>query len=238
MSNLYRREQLVNARTLEYDTGLRSQFQSVYNTIALGLVITGCVAYGVANIEPLYNAIFKTPLMYVAMFAPLAFAFFGFSHNAMVNKSANQLASLFYLFSTILGISMATLFVAYTGADVARVFFITASMFLATSIFGYVTKRDLSKMGSLLMMGAIGILIAMVVNLFLQSSMLQFAISGIGVIVYTGLTAWDTQQIKETYSESAGREANRKMAIFGALSLYMNFIMLFQFMMSLLSNRN
>jgi FtsH-binding integral membrane protein len=111
-------------------------------------------------------------------------------------------------------------------------------MFLATSIYGYVTKRDLSNLGSLMMMGAIGLLIAMVVNLFLQSSMMQFIISAIGVIVYTGLTAWDTQKIKETYSESADPEANRKMAIFGALSLYMNFIMLFQFMMSLLSNRN
>ncbi|MCM2344009.1 MAG: Bax inhibitor-1/YccA family protein, partial [Alphaproteobacteria bacterium] len=165
-------------------------------------------------------------------------AFFGFSHNAMINKTASQLASLFYLFSAILGVSMATLFVAYAGAEIARVFFITASMFLATSIFGYVTKRNLSNFGSLMMMGAIGILIAMIVNLFLQSSMMQFVISAIGVIVYTGLTAWDTQQIKETYSESAGSEANRKMAIFGALSLYMNFIMLLQFMMSLLSNRN
>lgn len=238
MDKLYTPRHQIQTKALEYDAGLRSQFQHVYNTMALGLVATGSVAYGVANLEPIYNAIFKTPLMYVAMFAPLAFAFFGFNHNSMVKKTSGQLVSLFYVFSAILGVSMATLFVAYAGAEIARVFFITASMFLATSIYGYLTKRDLSNLGSLMMMGAIGLLVAIVVNLFLQSSMLQFAISAIGVIVYTGLTAWDTQQIKETYSESAGKEANKKMAIFGALSLYMNFIMLFQFMMSLLSNRN
>lgn len=222
---------------LSYDAGLRTHFQRVYNTMALGLAVTGVVAFGVANIEPLFNLIFKTPLMFVAIFAPMAFVFFGFSPKAMARKSAAQLTSLFYLFSGVFGVSMATIFVAYAGADVAKVFFITAAMFAATSLVGYTTKRDLSGMGSLMMMGAIGILIAMVVNLFLQSPMMHFVISIMGVIIYTGLTAWDTQNIKESYSSAAGEDANGKMAVYGALSLYMNFIMLFQFMLSILGNR-
>ena len=226
------------SRASTYDVGLRTHFQSVYNTMAIGLVVTGAIAFLVSNSETLMQAIFGTPLAFVFMFAPLAFIFLGFNPRAIQRKSAAQLRTMFYAFSAVFGISMATIFLAYTGASIARVFFITAGMFAATSIYGYTTKKDLSGFAGLLVMGAIGLLIAIVVNLFLQSSMLQFVISGVGVLVYTGLVAWDTQNIKETYSAAHGEEANSKMAVMGALSLYINFLMLFQFLLSLIGNRN
>lgn len=222
---------------VSYDAGLRGHFQRVYNTMAAGLGVTAVVAFGVANFAPLYNLIFGTPLAFVAMLAPLAFVFFGFTPRAIATKSVGQLTGLFYLFSAVFGLSLAVIFKAYAGADVARAFFITAAMFAGTSIYGYTTKKDLSGMGGLMVMGAIGLLIAMVVNMFMQSTMMQFVISVMGVIIYTGLTAWDTQNIKESYAEGAGAESNGKMAVMGALSLYMNFIMLFQFILSLLGNR-
>lgn len=227
-----------SSRASTYDVGLRTHFQSVYNTMAGGLAVTGIVAYIVANTPVLMNAIFGTPLMWVAMLAPLGFIFLGFNPKAVQRKSAAQLRVLFYCFSAVFGISMASIFAVYTGTSVARVFFITAGMFAATSIYGYTTKRDLSGMASLMIMGAIGLLIAMVVNLFLQSTMLQFVISAIGVVVYTGLIAWDTQSIKETYNVAHGHESNSKLAVMGALSLYINFIMLFQFLMQFMGNRN
>lgn len=224
-------------RAATYDAGLRTHFQSVYNTMSIGLVITGAVAFAVSNVPALTNLIFGTPLVYVFMLAPLAFVFFGFSPNSVARRSASQLRGLFFLFSGIFGVSMATIFLAYTGEAVARVFFITAAMFAATSIYGYTTKKDLSGMGSLMVMGAIGLLIAMLVNMFLHSSTLQFVISSAGVLIYTGLTAWDTQSIKESYRATYGGEANSKMAVMGALNMYMNFIMLFQFLLQLFGGR-
>lgn len=224
-------------RATTYDAGLRTHFQNVYNTMAIGLAVTGGVALAVSQSTALMNLIFGTPLAFVFMLAPMAFVFFGFSPKAVRTKTATQLSVMFYAFSAVFGVSMATIFLAYAKADIARVFFITAAMFAATSIYGYSTKRDLSGMAGLMVMGAIGLLIAMVVNIFLQSSTLQFVISAIGVVVYTGLVAWDTQNIKETYHASMGREDSRKMATMGALSLYINFIMLFQFMLSLMGGR-
>ena len=136
-----------------------------------------------------------------------------------------------------MGLSLASVFLVFTGASIARTFFITAAMFGATSLYGYTTKRDLSKFGSFLIMGLIGIIIASLVNIFLGSSLLQFAISIIGVLVFTGLTAYDTQSIKEQYAESFGQEANAELAVFGALSLYLNFINLFQLLLSLTGQR-
>ena len=225
------------SRATTYDVGLRTHFQNVYNTMAIGLAVTGTVAFLVSHSEPLMKLIFGTPLAFVFMLAPLAFMFFGFSPNAVRRKTAGQLSAMFYAFSAIFGVSMATIFLAYAGTDIARVFFITAGMFAATSIYGYQTKRDLAGLGGLMIMGAFGILIAMLVNIFLHSSMLQFVISGVGVLVYTGLVAWDTQNIKESYSASISSGDNHKMAVMGALSLYMNFIMLFQFLLSLTSGR-
>jgi len=206
--------------------------------MSLGLLITGLVAFAIANTPAAINLIYGTPLKWVVMFAPLAFIWFGFSPSAMRTKSSGQLKTMFFLFSAVFGASLSSVFLVYQGADIARAFFITAATFAATSVYGYVTKRDLSKMGSFLIMGVIGILIAAIVNIFLASTMLQFAISVIGVLVYTGLVAYDTQNIKETYSQSHGIEANSKMAVMGALGLYINFIMLFQFILSLLGNRD
>ena len=232
---------MMNTKTratgVAYDEGLRNHFRGVYNVMTLGLILTGLVAYGIANWPAAINLMFGTPLKWVVMFAPLAFIWFGFSHKAVMTKTSGQLKTMFYLFSALFGASSSTIFLAYAGADIARAFFIAAATFAATSVYGYVTKTDLSKMGSFLIMGVIGILIAAVVNIFLQSSMLDFMISVIGVVAYTGLVAYDTQNIKETYSRSHGDDMNSKMAVMGALSLYINFIMIFQFILSLIGNR-
>lgn len=225
-------------RATGIDVDLRDHFRQVYNVMALGLVVTGLTAYAASNIQPLMQLIFGTPLKFVLMFAPMAFVFFGFSHKALMTKTANQLRGRFYLFSAIFGLSLSVIFLAYAGADIARAFFITSATFAATSVFGYVTKADLSKFGAFLFMGVIGLLIAIVVNIFLQSTMLDFIISCAGVLIYTGLTAYDTQQIKETFNTAHGNESNSKMAVMGALSLYINFIMLFQFILSLVSQRD
>lgn len=220
-----------------YDEGLRDHFRGVYNVMSLGLLVTGLVAFGISSSPAIINLLFGTPLKWVLMFAPLAFIWFGFSPSAVMEKTAGQLKTMFFLFSAVFGASLSTVFIVYSGADVARAFFIAAATFAATSVYGYVTKKDLSGMGGLLIMGVIGIFIAMIVNIFLQSSALHFAISVIGVLVYTGLVAYDTQNIKETYNRAHGTEANSKMAVMGALGLYINFIMLFQFILSLLGNR-
>jgi len=225
-------------RAVSYDAGLRDYFRNVYNTMSIGLVLTGFVAYFVANTEALRTLFFGNPIIsMVVMLAPLAFVFFGFSHSRVQRMSSSAVAGTFYAFSAIFGISLATVFMMYTGESIARVFFITAAMFAGTSVYGYTTKKDLAGLGGLLFMGVWGLLIAMIVNIFLQSTMLQFVISGVGVLVYTGLVAWDTQNLKLMYSASHGDEANRKTAVMGALSLYINFIMLFQFLMNLLGAR-
>ena len=143
----------------------------------------------------------------------------------------------FWAFCAVMGLSLASVFLVFTGASIARTFFITATMFGATSLYGYTTKRDLAKMGSFLMMGLIGIVIASVVNIFLGSSALQFAVSVIGVVVFVGLTAYDTQNIKEQYAENVDQESQQKLAVFGALSLYLNFVNLFQMLLSLTGQR-
>ena len=235
MSNFNTKTQSTRVSTT-YDSGLQDHFRSVYNVMSLGLVVTGLVAFGIANWPAAMALLFGTPLKWVVMFAPLAFIFFGFTPNAIRNKTSGQLKTLFFVFCSIFGLSLSTIFMVYTGADIARAFFISAATFAATSVYGYVTKKDLSKLGGLLFMGVIGILIAMVVNMFLDSSALDFAISVIGVLVYTGLVAYDTQNIKETYNPAYGDD-NSKMAVMGALGLYINFIMLFQFILNLLQNR-
>lgn len=220
-----------------YDEGLRQHFRGVYNVMSLGLVVTGLIAFAIANTPAAVELIFGTPLKWVVMFAPLAFVWFGFSPRAIQTKTSGQLKTMFFLFSAVFGASLSSIFLVYQGADIARAFFIAAATFAGTSVYGYVTKRDLSGMRGLLVMGVIGLLIAMVVNIFLASSALQWAISIIGVLVYTGLVAYDTQNIKESYSRNYSAEDNNKMAIMGALGLYINFIMLFQFILSIIGNR-
>ena len=219
------------------DVGLQTHMRQVYNTMCMGLVATGLVAFAVAATPALHPVLFGTPLALVVMLAPLAFIFFGFTPKRIATWPSAKIKTMFFVFSALMGLSMASIFLVFTAESIARVFFITAATFAATSIYGYVTKRDLAAMGSFLFMGLIGIVIAALVNLFLQSSMLQFVVSAIGVVVFTGLTAWDTQRIKETYAYNNGTEANDKMAIMGALSLYLNFINLFQSLLSLMGNR-
>ncbi|HYC04026.1 MAG TPA: Bax inhibitor-1/YccA family protein [Azospirillaceae bacterium] len=218
----------------QFDAGLRAHMLRVFNYMTVGLVITGLVAFFGAQSEALVAAIFGTPLKWVVMLAPLAFIFFGFRPHTM---SASTLQTMFYLFSGLMGLSLMSVFLVFTGESVARVFFITAATFAGTALYGYTTKADLSRFGSLLFMGLIGIVIASLVNIFVGSSALQFAISVIGVLVFTGLTAYDTQNIKQQYAEGWGAESNNKLAVMGALSLYLNFINLFQMLLSLLGNR-
>ncbi|THF48070.1 Bax inhibitor-1/YccA family protein [Allorhizobium terrae] len=217
------------------DQGLRQHMLRVYNYMGAGLVITGLVAFFVGSTPALYVPIFQTPLKWVVMLAPLAFVFFfSFRLHAM-SASAAQMA--FWAFCAVMGLSMAAVFLQFTGASIARTFFISATMFGAMSLYGYTTKRDLSKFGSFLMMGLIGIVIASIANIFLGSSALQFAVSVIGIVVFVGLTAWDTQTIKEQYAENIDHESQQKLAVFGALSLYLNFVNIFQLLLNLTGER-
>lgn len=222
---------------ISYDEGLRSHFRRIYNVMTAGLIVTGLVAYVAAQI-PAVLALFQQPIMAIIFaFLPLAMVMFMFRGSALQSKSSAQLTTSFYLFSAAFGFCMTPIVVVYAGADIARAFFITAATFAATSAWSYTTKADLSRLGSFLFMGVIGLIIAIVVNMFLQSTMMDFIISCAGVLIYTGLVAYDTQNLKESYAESYGQEANNKMAVMGALSLYINFVMLFQFILSLLGNR-
>jgi FtsH-binding integral membrane protein len=218
-----------------YDEGLRQHMLRVYNYMGLGLVVTGLVAFIVGNTPALYVPIFSTPLKWVVMLAPLAFVLF-FSFR-MQTISASGAQTLFWAFCGVMGVSLASVFLVFTGASIARTFFIAAAMFGSMSLYGYTTKRDLSKFGSFLIMGLIGVIIASLVNLFVQSSALQFAVSVIGILVFVGLTAWDTQRIKEEYAESAGHESLQKMAVFGAFSLYLNFINIFMLLLNFTGER-
>jgi FtsH-binding integral membrane protein len=219
-----------------YDEGLRQQMLKVYNYMVSALILTGLTAYFTASTPAIFNAIFGTPLQWVVMLAPLGFVMF---LSFKIQSTSTPVAqALFWAFAVVMGLSMSTIFVAFTGESIARVFFITAATFAAASLYGYTTKADLSKMGSILFMGLIGIVLASLVNIFLGSSALQFAISIIGVIVFTGLTAFDTQRIKEMYDETYGTDLNKKTAIMGALSLYLNFINLFTMLLQLLGQRN
>jgi uncharacterized protein len=220
------------------DEGLRSFMLSVYNYMGLGLAITGVVAFAVASSPAIYMPIFTSPLKWVVMLAPLGFIFFLSARIQSMSVSAAQIT--FWLFAAVMGISMASIFLVFTGESIARVFFVTAATFGAVSLYGYTTKRDLSGVGSFLFMGLIGIIIASVVNIFLASSALQFAVSVIGVLVFTGLTAWDTQRLKEQYVGSlqyAGADIASKSAVMGALSLYLNFINLFTMLLQLMGNQ-
>jgi FtsH-binding integral membrane protein len=213
------------------DEGLRSYMLQVYNYMGLGLAITGAVAFLVAATPALYVPIFTSPLKWVVMLAPLGFVFFLGARINHMSVSAAQLT--FWAFAAVMGLSMASIFLVFTGASIARVFFITAATFGAMSLYGYTTSRDLSGWGSFLFMGLIGIIIASLVNLFVGSSALQFAVSVIGVLVFTGLTAYDTQRIKEMYYEMDAADVATRKAIMGALSLYLSFINLFMMLLQL-----
>lgn len=218
-----------------FDEGLRQHMLRVYNYMGIGLVLTGIVAMVVGTTPALYVPIFQTPLKWVVMLAPLAFVFF-FSFRIQT-MSASTAQMMFWAFCAVMGLSLASVFLVFTGTSIARTFFIAATMFGATSLYGYTTKRDLANIGSFLMMGLFGVIIASVVNIFLGSSALQFAISVIGIVVFVGLTAWDTQNIKEQYAENHDQESQQKLAVFGALSLYLNFVNIFQLLLNLTGER-
>jgi FtsH-binding integral membrane protein len=216
------------------DVGLREYMLRIYNYMASALALTGIVAYVFAN-SGYYAAIQHTPLIWVVMLAPLGLVMLlSFGINRL---SAAAAQGIFWLYAALMGVSLASVFLVFTGASVARVFFITAGTFAAMSLYGYTTRRDLSQMGSFLFMGLIGIVIASLVNIFIASSALQFAISVIGVVVFVGLTAWDTQQIKEMYYEADGSEVASKKAVMGALRLYLDFVNLFMMLLQLLGVR-
>ncbi|RWM00581.1 MAG: Bax inhibitor-1/YccA family protein [Mesorhizobium sp.] len=218
-----------------YDEGLRKHMLRVYNYMGLGLVVTGLVALFVASTPALYVPIFSSPLKWVVMLAPLAFVMlFSFKMQTMSAASAQ---TMFWAFCAVMGLSLASVFLVFTSTSIARTFFIAATMFGATSLYGYTTRRDLTQFSSFLIMGLIGVVIASLVNLFLGSTALQFAISVIGIAVFVGLTAWDTQTIKEQYAENFDAESQQKLAVFGAFSLYLNFINIFQLLLNFTGER-
>jgi FtsH-binding integral membrane protein len=222
------------------DLGLRAFMLGIYNNMAIGLALTGGVAYGaysVASSNPaVAQALYGSPLKWVIMLAPLAFVF-GLS--ATVNRMQPATARLvFFAFAAVMGLSMSSIFLVFTGQSIAQTFFVTAASFGALSLWGYTTKRDISGWGSFLFMGMIGIIIAMIVNIFLASPAIQFAISAIGVLVFAGLTAYDTQRLKNTYDIVAGDSvAAGRASIIGALQLYLDFINLFMFLLQFMGNR-
>ncbi len=234
----------ATTQTAAIDEGLRAYMLRVYNYMAIGTVITGVTAWLVANssLRDIFYApneqgfLAPTILAYVAMISPLIFVL---AMNFGINRmKASTLQLMFWAVTLVFGISLSNIFLTFTGESIARVFFITAGLFGAMSLYGYSTKRDLTKFGSFLFMGLIGIIIAMVVNWFIGSTMLQFIISVAGVLVFTGLTAWDTQRIKNTYDTvSHSGELMAKTAVMGALSLYLDFLNLFVMLMHLLGNR-
>lgn len=216
------------------DAGLRAYMLGVYNYMAGGLLLTGVVAYGAAA-SGLYQAIAGTAFIWIVLLAPLALVMLLSFRIERMSLGTAQLT--FWTYAGLVGLSLSSIFLIYTGASITRVFFIAAATFGAMSLYGYTTRSDLSRFGSFLFMGLIGIVIASLVNIFLASSALQFAISIIGVLVFVGLTAWDTQRIKEIYLEGEDAAVAGKKAIMGALALYLDFLNLFLLMMQLFGDR-
>ena len=222
----------AQAEAAAVDVGLRAYMLRVYNYMCVALALTGAVAFYVSTSPTLLQAIYGTPLMWVVFLAPLGMVFF---LSARIHKmSAGTAQTMFWFFAALVGLSLASIFIVYTGASVARVFFITAGAFAGLSLVGYTTKRDLSGMRTFLFMGVIGLVIAMVVNMFLGSSGLQLLISVAGVLIFAGLTAYDTQQIKLMYYEADSGEVATKKSIMGALRLYLDFLNMFIFLMHIL----
>jgi FtsH-binding integral membrane protein len=218
----------------EIDLGLRQYMLRVYNFMAGGLTVTGLVAY-VAAATGFYQQIAGTPLIWLVMLAPLGAVLFLSFRIERMSVAAAQ--ATFWGYAALMGLSLAGIFLVFTQTSIARVFFISAATFAAMSLYGYSTRRDLTQFGSFLFMGLIGIVLAGLVNLFLASSALQFAISVIGVLLFTGLTAYDTQRIKETYFAGDASEVMAKKAVMGALTLYLDFINLFVMLLQLLGQR-
>jgi FtsH-binding integral membrane protein len=242
----------VGVQAAQIDAGLRAHMNKVYGMMSVAMFITGIVAYfvgtdyahalkgeptAILSVEML-QIMFTSPVRYIIMFAPLAVVF-GFG--AMINRMSLGMAQIvFWAFAGLMGLSISWIFAVYTSMSIAQIFFVTAIMFASISIWGYTTKKDISAWGSFLFMGLIGIIVAMILNIWLQSSALMFAVNIIGVLVFAGLTAYDTQNIKNTYlthAHNGDTEWLGKSAIMGALSLYLNFLNMFMMMLSLFGNR-
>ena len=249
--NLNERINAIKSTTVKSEAvheGLRTYMLSVYNFMGSGVLLTGLVALMIfkfavvtdiaGNITALTsfgNSIYNSSLMWVVALAPLGIVIYmSFGIN---NMSATRAQTVFWIFAALMGASLSSIFVMYTGTSISRVFFITAGTFGAMSIYGYTTKKDLTSIGSFLIMGLIGIIIASVVNIFLKSSAMHFVISVLGVLIFVGLTAYDTQKIKNMYIESDGNEVMSKKAIMGALTLYLDFINLFIMLLRLFGQR-
>jgi uncharacterized protein len=221
------------------DVGLRSYMLSVYNYMASGVLLTGIVALmfsmGGINSPAAQLFIHGGILKWVVMLAPLGIVFFlGFRVHAMSESAAK---ALYWAFATVMGLSMSTIFLVYTGASIAQTFFATAAAFVSLSLYGYTTRRDLSGFGTFLIMGVVGLLVAMLINIFMQSSMMSLVISAIGVLLFAGLTAYDTQKIKSMYFAVQGSQFVGKSAVMGALTLYLDFINMFTFLLQFMGDR-
>ena len=222
------------ARQTTYDAGLRAHMLKIYNYMTSGVLLTGIVAL-LAYTSGLAVNFASGPLMWIVALSPLAIVFaMSFGANKF---STGTLQLMFWGFATLMGLSMSTIFLVFTGESIAATFFATAGAFAGLSLYGYTTKKDLSGFGTFLIMGVVGLLIAMVLNIFLQSSALGLAISFIGVLIFAGLTAYDTQRLKREYDYLRGTEFAGKAVVLGALSLYLDFINMFQFLLSFMGNR-
>ncbi len=240
LQNGYARSGSVVRTGAVVDEGLRAYMLRVYNYMSAGVALTGVVAYFTAQAATsnpaVAQALYQSPLKWVIMFAPLAFVMFLSFRVYKMSPGAAQIA--FWAFAAVMGISLSAIFLVFTGASIAQVFFVTAAAFASLSVYGYTTKKDLTGWGSFLIMGVVGIILAALLNLFLQSSGLSFAINVIGVLVFAGLTAYDTQQIKDGYYAVRDDAAlMTKSAIMGALSLYLDFINMFTMLLQLVGNR-
>ncbi|WP_405405182.1 Bax inhibitor-1/YccA family protein [Paracoccus sp. Ld10] len=239
--NTYRTAQGVGQRQAAVDQGLRAYMNKVYGLMAVGMGVTAITAYGTATAAMTNPAVAQTlyasPLRWVIMFAPLLVVFgFGAALNRL---SVSAATGVFYAFAALMGVSISSIFLVYTGVSIVQTFLVTAIAFAGLSLWGYTTKKDLSGWGTFLLMGLIGLIVASIVNIFLASSAMQFAISVIGVLIFAGLTAYDTQNIKNTYlqMQGSGSDFLGKSAIMGALKLYLDFLNLFMFLLSFMGNR-
>lgn len=225
----------AQSRSEVYDAGLRAHFVSVYNRMTAGILITAIVAWFVSSSPALMQLLLGGPQAYIVMFAPLAIVWFGFNPASM---SSDKLKIAFVAVSVLYGISFSTIALAFAGAEIARAFFITSAMFAALSIYGYTTKRDLAPMRKFLFMAVIGLVITSVVGIFVPfSSTMQLGISALSVLVFAGITAWETQNTKRMYNANNSAEINSRLAWSAALSLYISFVVMFSHILHLMSQR-
>lgn len=234
----------VGSRAAVIDEGLRAYMNKVYGMMSVGILITALAAWSISGLAftngqmtQLGQAIYLSPLKWVIMFAPLVVVFaFGAALNRL---SVGGATTVFYFFSALMGLSISSIFLVYTSVSIVQTFLATAVAFAALSLYGYTTKRDLSAFGTFLMMGVVGLIVAMLINLFLRSDAMTFVISMLGVLIFAGLTAYDTQRIKNTYIQLAqsGDDSLAKSAVMGALQLYLDFLNLFMFLLQFLGNR-